>query len=125
MAFLSVSFEAPNFNIDALKVSCAGQTLIIEAFCCHTAAPQKIIADVKSKATAVNASSESKAGPIAELVHFVVSTGIPHFALSFVTESVDEILSSAYELLAKYPFLGLESTELPAFTILNYDKSGF
>ena len=72
----------------------------------------------------MDATSETEARTIAELVHLVVSSCTPHLTLVTIFESENEVLSCSVEAAAEEPFFRAEASELVLILIFNdYESS--
>ena len=60
----------------------------------------------------MNTTSETEACTIAELVHLVITSSVPHLTLVTIFEGENEVLTCAVEAAAEEPFFRAESSEL-------------
>ena len=77
----NTSLEAPDLQVDALKISLSAQRFIIKALSCNGTSSPEVVAEVEGEATTMNSTTEAKARSVAELVHAVISGSEPHFTL--------------------------------------------
>ena len=72
----------------------------------------------------MDTTSETEACPIAELVHLVVSSCMPHLTLVSIFESENKVLTRAVEATAEEPFFGAKASKLVLILIFDYHESG-
>ena len=70
----------------------------------------------------MDASTQAKPCPVTELVHRVITTGVPHLTLVRRTERVHEVVARAIKLRAKDPLFCAEAAKFVLVAILNYDE---
>ena len=72
----------------------------------------------------MDTTTKTKACPIAELVHFVVTSCRPHLTLVTIFESENKVLTRPVEAAAEEPFFRAEASKLVLVLIFkDYESS--
>ena len=117
-----LSFEPPHLQIHALKISRAGEALIVEAFRGHRAAPPQVIAQVHCKPAPMQPTPKAEARMVAELKHVVVASGLPQLRPVTLPEREDEVLPRPIERLAEEPLFRAKAPKLESILVLHDDQ---
>ena len=67
----------------------------------------------------MNAATQANTTPIAELVHVIVSAGVPYVTIVGVLKSEDKTVSRSIEGLGEEPLLCAKSTKLVPALVLH------
>ena len=117
------SSEGPDLHLNAEKLWFTRQLFIFKTSSMWTASSVEVVPQVQGEASRFKPATHSYTRAVTELVHFILVSAEPSFAVVSPFKSKNKTLPGAVELFTDLPSIEAKTPELEAIIVLYYYQS--